>query len=127
MSLEEDWDTPPEGLVRSLMAAHGLTRAQALARLGVAVGRGPTAMTFRAIREGGHLLYRAFECVKQRPTVWDGRRRVPDRDYDYDLGIPDRRDRRANARIVRPVGPRRFAWLYIHPDARVEPLDPPQS
>lgn len=105
------------------MRRHGVTRAVAWARLGLATDASPTATTFRALAEGARFVYKSFECVKHRPTVWDGRRRVPDRDYDYDLYVEDRSARRPNARIMRPRGPRRYAWLYIHPDARVEPLD----
>lgn len=118
------WEPPPEGLVLGVMARHGCTRQEALRRLGVAPADMPSAVRFRALPDGARFLYRQFECVKHRPRVWNGRRRVPDRDYDYDVQL-DRRHRRPNARVAQPTGPRRYTWLYVHPDALVDPLDDP--
>lgn len=117
------WSTPSEGLVQSVMARHGCSRLEALRRLGADPAAMPSAVRFRALPDGARFLYRRFECVKHRPRVWAGGRRLPDRDYDYDLRV-DRRRRRPNARVTTPVGPRRYAWLYVHPDALVDPLGP---
>lgn len=123
MPTDDDWDAPPPGLVTAIMVRHGVSRDVALARLGLTPAQSPTARTFRSIPEGGRFLHRQYECEKRRPTVWNGRRRVPDRDYDYDV-LWDREHRRANAMLVHPRGPRRYAWIYVHPDTLVEPLDP---
>lgn len=120
------WEPPSEGLVLGVMARHGCSRQEALRRLGVDPAAMPSAVRFRALPDGARFLYRRFECVKHRPRVWSGGRRVPDRDYDYDVRV-DRPHRRPNAQVTTPVGPRRYAWLYVHPDALVDPLDDPPA
>ncbi len=121
---DDDWEAPSEGLIVGLMTRHGCSRAEAWRRLGVDPSRSPVATTFRSLPEGSVFLYRSYECAKHRPTVLSNGKRVPDRDYDYDLRL-DRKQRRPNAQITAPLGPRRIGWLYVHPDALIDPVDVP--
>lgn len=123
----DSWDAPPDGLIRGLMERHGLSRDQAIARIGL----DPEVVTenvedlglvaFRSLKDGARFRLHGTLFYKRLPRIPRGTRRVVDPEYDYDV---DRKPahKRPNARSVEPVVGRRHRLAYVRPDHPVEPV-----
>lgn len=121
------WDTPPDGLIRGLMDRYGLSREQAIRR----VGLDPETVrehvedlglvAFRALADGARFRLHGTLFYKRLPRIPRGTRRVVDPEYDYDVERPPRH-KRPNARSVEPVIGRRHRLAYVRPDHPVEPV-----
>ena len=124
---DDSWDLPPDGLIRALMDEHGITREQAIRRIGLDsevvqdnaddLGLVP----FRTLKDGARFRLHGTLYRKKLPRVPFGSRLLVDPDYDYDV---DRsaKHRRINARSVEPVSGRRHRLAYIRPGRPVEPV-----
>ncbi|MEM1055594.1 MAG: hypothetical protein AAGI52_08700 [Bacteroidota bacterium] len=123
----DSWDAPPDGLIRGLMERHGLTREQAIRRIGLEpeVVRENVndlgLVAFRALKDGARFRLHGTLFYKRLPKVPRGSRMVLDPEYEYDLDRPRER-RRPNARSVDPVEERKHRLAYVRPDHPVEPV-----
>lgn len=126
-SERDSWDAPPDGLLRGLMERYGLSRDQAIRR----VGLDPEVVTehaeelglvaFRALPDGARFRLHGTLFRKRLPRIPRGARRVLDPEYDYDVDRKPAR-KRPNARSVEPVVGRRHRLVYVRPDHPVEPV-----
>ncbi len=126
-SPDDSWDLPPDGLIRALMDGHGITREQAVRRIGLdaAVVQDNAEdlglVAFRALKDGARFRLHGTVYRKTLPRVPRGSRLVVDPDYDYDV-TRSREHQRINARSVEPVDGKQRRLAYIRPDHAVEPV-----
>lgn len=121
------WETPPDGLIRGLMDRHGITREQAIRRVGLdpalvsdrADDLGLVA--FRTLKDGARFRLHGTLFRKTLPRVPRGSRLVVDPDYDYDVDR-SRAHQRPNAKSVDPVEGLQHRLAYVRPDKPVEPV-----
>ena len=124
---DDSWDTPPDGLIRGLMDQHGITREQAIRRVGLdpalvsehADDLGLVA--FRSLPDGARFRLHGTLFYKRLPRVPKGSRMLVDPEYDYDVDR-SRKHRRPNAKSVEPTSGRRYRMMYVRPGHPVEPV-----
>lgn len=122
---DDSWDLPPDGLIRALMDQHGITREQAVRRIGLdseivrenAEDLGLVA--FRALPDGARFRLHGTVFLKKLPRVPRGSRLLVDPEYDYDVMLERKRP---NARSAEPVNGRRHRLAYVRPGHPVEPV-----
>ncbi|HIG74390.1 MAG TPA: hypothetical protein EYQ24_07400 [Bacteroidetes bacterium] len=125
-SPDDSWDAPPDGLIRGLMDRHGLTREQAVRRVGLEPdvvrehANDLGLVPFRALPDGARFRLHGTLFYKRLPRIATGARRPVDPEYDYDVDLPERK-RRPNARSVEPVSGHRHRLAYVRPEHAVEP------
>jgi hypothetical protein len=123
----DSWETPPEGLIRGLMDRHGITREQAIRRIGLDPGlvtdraEDLGLVPFRALKDGARFRLHGTVFRKTLPRVPRGARMVVDPDYDYDVERK-RGKQRPNAKSAEPVNGWRHRLAYVRPDHPVEPV-----
>ena len=124
---DDSWDLPPDGLIRALMEREGITREQAIRRIGL----DPALVTdraddlglvpFRTLKDGARFRLHGTVFRKALPRVPRGTRLVVDPDYDYDVDR-SQKHKRTNARSAEPVDGQRRRLAYVRPDHPVEPV-----
>ena len=123
----DSWDAPPDGLIRGLMERHGLSRDQAIRRVGLDPGvvseRADDLglIAFRALKDGARFRMHGTLFYKRLPKVPRGSRMVVAPDYDYDVDRTQAK-RRPNAKSIEPVDGWRHRLAYVRPDHPVEPV-----
>ena len=121
------WEIPPDGLIQGLMDRHGITREQAIRRVGLDPARVSERaddlglVPFRALKDGARFRLHGTVFRKRLPRVPRGSRMVVDPDYDYDVER-QRPHQRANAKSAEPVEGTRHRLAYVRPDHPVEPV-----
>lgn len=124
---DDSWDLPPDGLIRALMDEHGITREQAIRRMGldpdVVLERADDLglVPFRTLADGARFRLHGTLYRKKLPRVPRGSRMAVDPEYDYDVER-SRKYKRPNAKSVEPVNGRAHRLAYVRPDHAVEPV-----
>ena len=109
------------------MERHGLTREQAVRRVGLAADtvseRADSLglVAFRVLKDGARFRLHGTLFYKRLPRIPRGSRMALDPDYDYDVDRQPAK-RRPNAKSVEPVDGWRHKLAYVRPDHPVEPV-----
>ena len=124
---DDSWDLPPDGLLQGLMDRHGITREQAIRRVGLDPGLvlenadDLGLVAFRTLADGARFRLHGTLFRKMLPRVPRGSRLAVDPEYDYDVDR-SRKHRRPNAKSVEPTSGRRYRMMYVRPGHPVEPV-----